>query len=527
MKSTWMFVAICCVSTTVFAASKPVFTVNALVPAPAQIARNTTDFAVYTVTNNTTQTRTLRMQQVPGIQQIVTTNTSCTVPFTLAPGASCFLDLHITGSDLPNHVLRGPVICQEASNSPAPNPFLCAQPSLKDSFHITQTASQLTTGNTWISALIAQDAPPSDIATYVRQMQALAPAAEQIHLRLVPILNPTVGPQSTPAYYTTYQFYVALINALYTAYSDNASFFVGYHPDNSKGSESYWGCNDQDWQCVLNDSLIVMNNINALQTPSFKSFSIEQSYLEPVDVPTLQAVKACLNPTVAAPGAVCPVATIASPSVTYGDVLPSYGESDIYGPTVLDYGYPQYYNLVETINSHASVLISSDPNSYFPPDSAANCLGDTATFPYNVIDANLSGKKIPKTGPVPPLIPCFTPNVQPDPYPNPANDVFTYQNQANPNLAAAYDAYLMTQLPPISQTIDTNGATVYITFSGEPQFLGSTGWTLDKINAFNQQLNTNFTVLNQLIPGIVPPGVDTSAIKYAIWNYTAILANNP
>ena len=126
------------------------------------------------------------------------------------------------------------------------------------------------------------------------------------------------------------------------------------------------------------------------------------------------------------------------------------------------------------------------------------------------------------------LIPCFVPNVQPlETYPNPANDVFTYQGSADPTLAAAYDAYLMTQLPPISETVDTNGSTVYITFSGEPQFLGATGWTAEKINAFNQQLNANFSVLNQLIPGIVPSGVNTRAIKYAIWNFTSILQNNP
>ncbi|MDX2345880.1 MAG: hypothetical protein QNK11_03280 [Legionella sp.] len=101
--------------------------------------------------------------------------------------------------------------------------------------------------------------------------------------------------------------------------------------------------------------------------------------------------------------------------------------------------------------------------------------------------------------------------------------MFTYQSTADSVLAAAYDAYLMTQLAPISETVETNGATVYITFSGEPEFLGSTGWTLSKINAFNTQLNTNFSTLNQLIPGIIPTGVDTSAIKYAIWNFDAII----
>ena len=169
-------------------------------------------------------------------------------------------------------------------------------------------------------------------------------------------------------------------------------------------------------------------------------------------------------------------------------------------------------------------MISTGPDSYFPADSAAHCIGEAATFPYNVIDANLSRNPIPKDAPRPPLIPCFTPNVQPKPYPFPANDVFTYQALANPVLAAAYDAYLMSQLPPISEDPDINGATVFITFSGEPQFLGSTGWTFAKIDAFNQRLNTNFSVLKGF--DVMSKTVDTSKIKYAIWNFEAILTNN-
>lgn len=285
---------------------------------------------------------------------------------------------------------------------------------------------------------------------------------------------------------------------------------------------------------MLNYSIIVQNNINALADPKklgqgFTIFSIEQSYLEYESDPndaanSYKTVKACLNPNVAAPGFSCPVATIASPVVKYGDVRGTFGGSDIYGVDALDYGYPQYYNLVEPISeTNAKILISNAPDSYFPPESAANCLTGPISS-YTVIDANLSTKPIVLWEGTTALIPCFYLN-NIDPQPFPSNDVFTYQNQANPGLAAAYDAYLMTQLPPISETINTNGATVYITFSGEPQFLGATGWTLDKIDAFNQQLNSNFNTLNLLIPGIIPQEVDVSAIKYAIWNFTSILQN--
>ena len=49
--------------------------------------------------------------------------------------------------------------------------------------------------NNWISVLIDQDGPPGDLATYVNQIVTLAPALEQIHLRVF-------GSQA--ADYTTY-----------------------------------------------------------------------------------------------------------------------------------------------------------------------------------------------------------------------------------------------------------------------------------------------------------------------------------
>ena len=520
MTSKWIGLPLVFLSASGFAA-QPLFQISSVKKAPSALAHNASASAVYSVKNNTNRTRTLMMQPIQGITQITTTTGACKSPFTLAPGALCLLNLRINGEKLPPIVSAGPTVCNNS-----PNPSLCSQPSAQDTLFIRSLIDAPPGLNLWISVLIAQDEPPGDIDTYVSQIHALAPAADQIHLRVVPILNPTVG-TSLPIY----QFYADLIAALETAYATNPSFQVGFHPDNSKGSEPYWGCGSGDWQCVLNDSIIVMNHINALADPKkqgigFTIFSIEQSYLEPVDSASLQAVKACLNPGVAAPGAVCPVATIASPVTKYGNVGPSYGDSTIYGTTMLDYGYPQYYNLVEPINqAHGEILITTAADSYFAPESAANCIAGAA-YPYNVIDANLSGKPIPKDAPQPPLIPCFQPNVQPlVGYPNPANDVFTTDPAMN--YAPFYDAYLMTQLPPISKTVDTNGSTVYITFSGEPQFLGAPGWTLEKINAFNLKLNENFSLLNQLIPGIVPAGVNTSTIKYAIWNFTAILQNNP
>ncbi len=525
----WITLVLCS-SGGALAGSKPLFQLSVITAAPNLISSNQSASAVYNVTNNTSNTRTLVMQNIPGVTQVTTTTGACANPIVLGAGQSCALNLRINGSSIPNRITTGPVVCQTQAGGTSPNPYLCSQPSRAESLLITQTMATDLSQNAWLSVLLAQSKPPADLKTYVNQIYALAPRAEQIHPRVTPIKSPTPGASSNPAYLPIYQNYADLIADLHTAYAAIPGFQVGFHVDNSKGSEPYWGCANNDWQCVLNYSIIVLNNINELADPKktgtlgFTIFSIEQSYLEPVDPLSIQAVKACLNPGDAAPGATCPVATIASPVVKYGDVLPSYGDSTIYGSDKFDYGYPQYYNLVETINaSEGNVLITNQADSYFPPDSAANCIGGAA-FPYNVIDANLSRAPITPTSR--PLIPCFTPNVQPDPYPFPANDVFTYQSMADPVLAGAYDAYLMTKLAPISQQVNTNGATVYITFSGEPQFLGSTGWTLAKINSFHTQLNLNFTTLNTLIPGIIPPAADTAAIKYAIWNYDAILANN-
>jgi hypothetical protein len=532
MLKIWLWITLVLFSHMSIASSKPLFQLDVITQAPNHIASNQSASAAYTVTNNTSNTRTLVMQAIPGITQITTTTGACPNPIVLNTGQSCLLNLRINGAQIPSHITTGPIVCQVKSGTNTPNPYLCSQPSRAASLFITKDVAATLSQNTWISVLLAQSAPPADLKTYTSNIYKLAPVAEQIHPRVTPIKNPTVGPNSTLAYLPIYQNYADLIADLHTAYAAVPGFQVGFHVDNSKGSEQYWGCAHNDWECVLNNSIIVLNNINALADPKktgtlgFTIFSIEQSYLEPVDPPSIQAVKACLNPPDAAPGATCPVATIASPVVKYGDVLPSYGDSTIYGSDKFDYGYPQYYNLVESINaSDGGTLITTESDSYFPPDSAANCIAGAA-FPYNVIDANLSRAPIPVNAPRPPLIPCFTPNVQPDPYPFPANDVFTYQSMADPVLAGAYDAYLMTKLAPISEQVNTNGATVYITFSGEPQFLGSTGWTLAKINAFNAQLNTNFTTLNTLIPGIIPSGANTGAIKYAIWNYDAILENN-
>ncbi len=526
MAKTFIWIFLIFYSQLTLSGSKPLFSITAISQAPRYIASNQSTSATFLVKNNTNSTKTLVMQPILGVSVETTTTNACHYPIILGGGKSCILNLIINGSQIPDTILSGPIVCQVIANTTNPNPALCSQPNASESFLITKSAAADLSQNAWISVMLAQSEPPSDITTYVNQIYALAPQAEQIHIRVSPILNPVADPTSN----SKYQFFADVIAALRAKYATNPNFLVGYHVDNSKGSEPYWGCADNDWHCVLSDSITVLNNINAIADPAkkgigFSIYSIEQSYVIPVDPDSIKDVKACLNPADAAVGATCPISVTASPTVKYGDVLPSYGASNIYGTDAFDYGYPQYYNLVESLTSaHGSILVTSASDSYFPPDSAANCI--SGSYPYNVIDANLTGNPIPKNAPRPPLIPCFDSNESSSPYPNPANDVFTHNNTANPTLAAAYDAYLMTQLPPISEQINTNGAIVYITFSGEPEFFGGSDWSYANISSFNQLLNSNFTKLNQLIPGIIPTGVNTSQIKYAIWNFEQILANN-
>jgi hypothetical protein len=368
--------------------------------------------------------------------------------------------------------------------------------------------------NTWISVLIAQYEPISDVSTYVNQIIKLAPKLEQIHLRVTPGA-------------TNYSFYASIINLLRTAYGPG--LIVGYHPDDSSSSYDGWNCTSTPtWQCVLSASISNMNAMNAVADPNktgqgFNTFSIEQSYVFPADAPTLKNIKACLNPSAAGQGTSCPATPLvtASPVVTFGDVLPSYGGCDPnnlsaceYGVDALDYGYPQYYNKVINLISDYSALVS---NGYFPDYSAKDCINN-APFPYTVVDV-----VFPPAPTFPhPLIPCTSTTNTPDIYTYPAPST----TGPSPTLASSYVAYIMTQLPPISGPTNTNGATVYITFSGEPEFLGAPGWTLDLISEFNTNLNSNFDYLKTNFPTLFPSGgADPHTLKYAIWNFSSILTN--
>jgi len=221
-----------------------------------------------------------------------------------------------------------------------------------------------------------------------------------------------------------------------------------------------------------------MNTINDIVQKSgntgFTIFSIEQSYIEDV-ANSLAEIKHCLSGSASA----LPNVTPASPAVKFGNVLPSYGSSEIYGSDGYDYGYPQYYNLGKHLTDDACVLLQKQGSDspYFPDYSAANCLQSPCPATSGhifVIDVDTEGAYSD------PKIPCLNnTNIQ-----NAYNTLSGGTAGANPTLASACLAYLMTQYPPITGTVALNGAEVFITLSGEPSFLGGSGWTLDSINKF-------------------------------------------
>ncbi len=381
----------------------------------------------------------------------------------------------------------------------------------------------------WIRVLIAEEVPPApgaEMVTYVKRIQALAPALEQIHLRFA-------------AGATNYQDYATLIGLLRLAYG--SSLAIGFHPDNSHSSCSWWGCSidtcppdpllcaptdSTTWQCVLSKSIDAMNTINAIVDPThsgvgFTIFSLEQSSVEDVSTGTSQCPLNWLAPiklTLAGSSTALPGVTAASPPVKFGNVLPSYGGPDIYGADGYDFGYPQAYNLGKHLTAEFGSLVTAQ-SPYFPAFSAQGCLPGGGAFPCWVVDVDSNAAYSQ------PKIPCFDPGNAPN--------VYTYvepgSSGPSPTLAAAYVSFLMTQYPPISNIVPLSGSDVYMTFSGEPAFLGAPGWTLANISAFHSALMNNFATLKQLAPGLFPAtgGADPDTLKFAIWNFEPILPSIP
>lgn len=117
-----------CIAFLAAAGSQPKFSLTPTTSTTFNFKQNDPSVVIsYLVTNNTSIARTLTMVAIPGINQIVAPGT-CSNPFTLQPGFSCFLSLFVDPSALPDKISGGPEVCK--TNGPGnntPDPFLCSQ----------------------------------------------------------------------------------------------------------------------------------------------------------------------------------------------------------------------------------------------------------------------------------------------------------------------------------------------------------------------------------------------------------------
>lgn len=122
--------------------SRPVFNIEPVVRAPTRITANGTGFATYRVTNTSIFNRTLVMQPISGIIQLMGSAGDCPYPFPLAVGQSCLLRLQLFGSEIPRPLFYGPVVCKTKSATDLrPDLFLCSKPKDNDVLRVTVTPS--------------------------------------------------------------------------------------------------------------------------------------------------------------------------------------------------------------------------------------------------------------------------------------------------------------------------------------------------------------------------------------------------
>lgn len=116
----------------------PIFNIVAVCQAPKTLAFNATGTASFLITNNSSITRTLTMVPIAGVQQVVASPGACTIPFTLAPGQSCLLQLKLIGSQMAPHTIGGPNICKTIGPlNNSPDSFLCSFPAIQDQLNVT------------------------------------------------------------------------------------------------------------------------------------------------------------------------------------------------------------------------------------------------------------------------------------------------------------------------------------------------------------------------------------------------------
>lgn len=113
-------------------AGSPLWTFTPLTATTVSVPANETATVQYTVTNQSNSIHTLSMQPIQGITQLTTGLGVCGNPFILTGKSSCTLSLQVNGSQLPQPITNGPIVCEQGST------LQCYRPSSANILHITQ-----------------------------------------------------------------------------------------------------------------------------------------------------------------------------------------------------------------------------------------------------------------------------------------------------------------------------------------------------------------------------------------------------
>ena len=125
----------------VFAQITPKFSIIPMVKPPLVMPSNSVVLAQYFIRNNTSLPRTLTMVPQEGINQIIEPGT-CTAPFSLLPGQTCYLKLQLIGSLMPGGVHSGPVVCKTMGpDDNRPDAYLCSQTAPGDNLEVSLSPS--------------------------------------------------------------------------------------------------------------------------------------------------------------------------------------------------------------------------------------------------------------------------------------------------------------------------------------------------------------------------------------------------
>lgn len=367
-----------------------------------------------------------------------------------------------------------------------------------------------------VQVLIEQySVPTSDYPALLSR----TPSLQQLHLRVS-------GPVATtpPSSYSGSDIANQTAQAILQIASAAPSVTIGYHPDISKSSYQSWGCTSDPNPpaCSFKNSIALMNAINQ-QLPGsskIKIYSIEQSYPIPQGAADVMLQKNCLTGTAASP--YCDTSTVANPSVLYGYVSPSCGDPALYGTYYFDYGYPQMYGTFGPNNGRANYTYSAStpnalplsayPGNQFPANGAGFILIDSLGSP------NPYSTSIPGVPVIPSQLTSFTNGDIHSIY-----EIFTSPPVLPTVEAAAQTLATMvadkygnpTQAPfayPCGPTTGSN-ASRYFTFSGEPQFFGSSGWTVASENAFISDLQGDLQAINAV------SAANVASMQFAIWSF--------